>query len=78
MTSDEVKNRLTESYPDGEIQVIDMTGGGSNFQVAITTSAFEGLNRVKRHQAVMAIFDNELKSGEIHALAIQANTPASE
>ncbi len=72
MTEEEVNQRLQEKYPNAQIQVHDMTGAGSNFQVYIKSESFKDLSRVKRHQEVMSVFDAELKSGEVHALTIKA------
>lgn len=73
MQTTEMEQRLKEAFPDAEIDIVDMTGAGSNMAVRISTSAFQGLNRVKQHQAVMAVFQEELKSGELHALTIQSS-----
>ena len=75
MTLEEVKNRLTQAYPDADINVEDPTGGGNHFHLSIIWPSFEDMSRVERHQHVMSQFDSELKSGEVHALAIKA-TPA--
>lgn len=72
MTLDEMKERLIASFPDAEIDLRDPSGTGSNVAIRIETKAFEGLNRVKQHQAVMAVFADELKTGELHALSIQS------
>lgn len=71
MTIEQVENRLKEAFPGADILVSDMTGGGSNFEVRIIAPQFESLNRVKQHQAVMGVFDPELKSGELHALSLK-------
>lgn len=71
MTEENVKNRLETAYPDSDIHVVDMTGGGSNFQVQIASKQFAGKTRIKQHQEVMAVFDEELKSGEMHAMTIK-------
>lgn len=49
--------------------------GGGHYTVQIVSEAFEGLNLVKRHQLVFAQVDTLMK-GAIHALSIQAKTPA--
>jgi BolA family transcriptional regulator, general stress-responsive regulator len=50
-------------------------GGESHFSVLIVSSAFEGLNRVARQRRVNTILAEEL-AGPVHALSIQAKTPA--
>ncbi|WP_209725670.1 MULTISPECIES: BolA family transcriptional regulator [Asticcacaulis] len=50
-------------------------GGESHFSVLIVSSAFEGLSRVARQRRVNTILAEEL-AGPVHALSIQAKTPA--
>ena len=50
-------------------------GGESHFSVLIVSGAFEGLNRVARQRRVNTILAEEL-AGPVHALSIQAKTPA--
>jgi stress-induced morphogen len=71
MTIEQMKSRLAAAYPDGVIEVIDMTGTSDHWQVAITSSAFRGLSRIESQRDVMRVFDPELKTGEVHALTIK-------
>ena len=48
--------------------------GRGHFSLFIVSPRFEGLSRVRRHQAVYAALSDMLES-DIHALAIQARTP---
>lgn len=50
-------------------------GGAGHFAVFIVSDAFAGLNAVKRHQRVYAAVA-ALMGSEIHALSIEAKTPA--
>ncbi|KAM5256427.1 bolA-like protein 1 [Ctenodactylus gundi] len=50
-------------------------GSETHFRVAVVSSRFEGLNLVQRHRLVHAALSEEL-AGPVHALAIQARTPA--
>lgn len=50
-------------------------GGESHFSVLIVSDAFEGLNRVARQRQINTILAEEL-AGPVHALSIQARTPA--
>ncbi len=50
-------------------------GGESHFSVLIVSDAFEGLNRVARQRRVNTVLAEEL-AGPVHALSIQAKTPA--
>jgi BolA family transcriptional regulator, general stress-responsive regulator len=50
-------------------------GGESHFSVLIVSDAFEGLSRVARQRRINTILADEL-AGPVHALSIQARTPA--
>lgn len=71
MTPDQMKARLQQAYPDGTVEVVDLTGTHDHYQVMIESKAFEGLNRIQQQRHVMAVFDAELKTGEVHALTIK-------
>lgn len=66
-----LKKRLAEAYPDGAVDAFDLTGDGDHFEVSVESKAFKGLSRIQQHQAVMAVFQAELKTGEVHALSIK-------
>ena len=71
MTESDMEQRLKHIYPDCQVAVVDMTGNQSNFEVRISSAQLQKLSRVDQHKAVMKVFDDELKSGEVHALAIK-------
>lgn len=71
MTPAELKSRLEAAYPDGSVEVVDLTGTHDHYQVAITSSAFKGLSRIAQQRHVMGVFEAELKTGEVHALTIK-------
>lgn len=50
-------------------------GGESHFSVLVVSEAFEGLNRVARQRRINTVLAVEL-AGPVHALSIQAKTPA--
>lgn len=71
MTPEQVKARLEQAYPDGAVEVVDLTGTHDHYQVLIESKAFEGMSRIQQQRHVMAVFDAELKTGEVHALTIK-------
>lgn len=73
MTPDQVKQRLQETYPEGFVDVTDLTGTHDHYSVYISSKQFSGMSRIQRHKHVMAAFDAELKSGEVHALTIRTD-----
>lgn len=71
MTQEMMKQRLLQAYPDGNIDVLDLTGTEDHWEVYVESQAFKGQTRIQQHQAVMAVFGPELKTGEVHALSIR-------
>lgn len=71
MTQEQMKQRLAQFYPDGQIEVVDTTGTSDHWEVYVESSAFQGLSRIEQHQHVMKCFGPELKTGEVHALSIR-------
>lgn len=69
MTQQEVLAKLQQSYPHSLVKVL--SDDNVHFEVYIESSQFAGLTRVEQHQQVMKVFDAELKTGELHALAIK-------
>lgn len=69
---DDLKSRLEEAFNDAEV---DVAGEGNRFEIHIVSAAFEGLNRVRRQQAVYAVIGDLIASGAIHAVTIRASTP---
>lgn len=65
-----IENTLKSNFPDADLAVHDMTGGGDHWEVQISSSLFKGLSRVQQHQLVMKSFQSELQSGALHALAL--------
>jgi len=49
-------------------------GGAGHYSVRVVSDKFNGLNRIKRHQAVYQSV-NDMMPDEIHALSIEALTP---
>ena len=74
MTPQEIKARLQSAYPDGSVDVTDLTGTNDHYSVYISSKKFSGLSRIQCHKQVMAVFDAELKTGEVHALTIRTET----
>ena len=71
MSPQQIEIRLKEFFPNGEIQVTDLTGSENHYEVWVRSDLFNGLSRIEQHQKVMAAFAAELRSGEVHALAIK-------
>lgn len=54
---------------------LEVAGDGQHFEAVIVSKAFEGRNRVQRHQLVYAALGDRMRQ-EIHALSMRTLTPA--
>jgi acid stress-induced BolA-like protein IbaG/YrbA len=54
---------------------LEVEGDGRHFFATIVSAAFEGLPRVRRHQAVYAALGDRMRE-QIHALSMKTLTPA--
>ncbi len=70
---EEIQSRIEQALAGAEVVV---AGEGNRFEIRVVSDRFEGLSRVKRQQAVYAVVGDLISSGAIHAVTIQARTPA--
>lgn len=80
-----IEQRITETLKPTHLEVQDDSdmhkghkgsGGGGHYLATVISEAFEGRSRVERHQMVYALFQEELRSGVMHALALTTKTPS--
>ena len=71
MDRNSIYQRLIERDPDANVEVIDLTGTQDHWEVHVESDIFQGLSRIQQHKRVMDYFQQELASGEIHALSIR-------
>lgn len=76
MNPEQMKQRLQENYPEGTVEVFDLTGTQDHYEVFVESTQFAGLSRIQQHQHVMSCFGPELKTGEVHALSIKTKIKA--
>jgi acid stress-induced BolA-like protein IbaG/YrbA len=68
ISMEQIEERLKKAFPGADILV---SGDGTHFEARILATQFQNLSKIKQHQAVMQVFDTELKSGELHALSLK-------
>jgi acid stress-induced BolA-like protein IbaG/YrbA len=73
MTADEVTRLILSGLPGAQVRVL--TDDGTHFEAIVVAAQFEGKRPLQRHQLVYAGL-GELMGREVHALSIQAYTPA--
>ena len=73
MNAQDLINTLQAYFPNAKIEAANQ---GNKFDVRVIDDAFEGQRPVARQQAILGLVNDKIASGEIHALNIQALTPA--
>ena len=73
MTPEKIQQLIAAKMPEASVEV---SGGEGKFVANVTSDEFEGLSPIKRHKMVYACVNDEIASGELHALTIVAKTPA--
>jgi len=72
MEPDQVKQLIEASLTGCNVTV---TGEGSHFDATVVGEVFAGLSPVKKQQLVYATVNEQITSGEVHALTIKTYTP---
>ena len=73
MQVEEIKALIESSIPDSEAQV---QLEGNHAHLVVVSSAFEGLNPVKKQQLVYGCLQDAIASGAIHAVHMKTYTPS--
>ncbi|KAG5505847.1 hypothetical protein JKF63_05183 [Porcisia hertigi] len=73
---DTIVARIQETLRPAELEVTAISEDEAKYNVRIVSSAFAGVPLLQRHRMVNNIFDEELRSGAIHALTISAKPPS--
>lgn len=73
MTADEVTRLIEAGLPAAEVRVL--TDDDTHFEAVVVAPQFDGKRSLQRHQLVYATLGSRM-GREIHALSIQAWTPA--
>ncbi len=55
---------------------VAVSGDEGKYVAEVVSDEFDGLMTIKRHKLVYACVNDEIASGELHALTIVAKTPA--
>ena len=71
VTPESVKHGIEAGLACERVEVI---GDGQHFQAVMVSRAFEGKNRVQRHQLVYQALGERMRE-DIHALSMQTLTP---
>jgi len=77
MAASEIERLIKLSLPDAEVSIRDLRGDGDHYAARVLSKSFEGLSRIKQHQAVYAALGGRV-GGELHALQLETAVPNTE
>jgi stress-induced morphogen len=77
MAAIEIERLIKASIPGAEVIVRDLAGDGDHYAARVISKSFEGLSRIKQHQAVYAALGGRV-GGELHALQLETAVPQPE
>jgi acid stress-induced BolA-like protein IbaG/YrbA len=67
-----IKALLLENFPGAHIEA---ETEGSHLNILVVSDVFDGLSRVKKQQKVLAVLNEKIASGEVHAVNMKTLTP---
>ena len=77
MPADEIEALIKEAIPDAQVTIRDLAGDGDHYAARVVSGSFEGMSRIKQHQAVYAALGGRV-GGELHALQLETAVPQPE
>jgi stress-induced morphogen len=77
MAASEIERLIMASIPDADVTIRDLAGDGDHYAARVVAQSFEGLSRIKQHQAVYAALGGRV-GGELHALQLETAVPKTE
>ena len=72
METNAVEQLIRTGMPGAQVTV---TGDGSHFEAVVVSDAFAGKSLLQKQRMVMATVNEQIASGELHALSIKTFTP---
>ena len=72
MSPDQIVRRIHSAFPEA---VVEPEGADCSFSVTVISRIFKGQTPIQRQRPILALFKEEIASGELHALSIIAKTP---
>jgi len=77
MAASEIERLIKASIPDAEVSIRDLAGDGDHYAARVVARSFEGMSRIKQHQAVYSTLGGRV-GGELHALQLETAVPQPE
>jgi stress-induced morphogen len=77
MAASDIEALIKASIPDADVSIRDLAGDGDHYAARVVSRSFEGMSRIKQHQAVYAALGGRV-GGELHALQLETAVPNTE
>ena len=77
MDAHDIESMIKAAIPDAEVTIRDLAGDGDHYAARVVSRSFEGINRIRQHQAVYAALGGRV-GGELHALQLETAVPQPE
>lgn len=74
MQAQAIQALLLASFPEAEVEIIDLAGDGNHYKAVIVSAQFEGKSRVAQHQMVYGALKGAMdgtNDAQLHALALE-------
>ena len=77
MAAEDIERLIRSAIPDAEVTIRDLAGDGDHYAARVVSKSFEGLSRIRQHQAVYSALGGRM-GGELHALQLETAVPSTE
>ena len=77
MAAEDIERLIKTAIPDAEVTIRDLAGDGDHYAARVVSKSFEGLSRIRQHQAVYSALGGRM-GGELHALQLETAVPSTE
>ena len=74
IAKDELHQIIKKSFPEGEIEIIDLVGDNNHYSVTINDKSFAGKSRIEQHRMVNLALNKELRSDILHAMQLKTSS----
>lgn len=72
MQADQIQQLIEQALPDARVVIEDLRGDGEHYAATVISPSFEGMPRVRQHQAVYAALQGRM-GDELHALQLKTS-----
>ena len=66
MPASEIERLIKGSIPNAEVTIRDLAGDGDHYAARVVSRSFEGMSRIKQHQAVYAALGGRVGESFTH------------